>query len=323
MVRFGIMGAGKIAHKFAQAIIGINEYLYAVASRDIGRAIEFQEKYNLEKAYGSYEALLADPKVDCIYVATPMAMHYEDMLLCLEAGKHVLCEKTFTLNYKQTEHIFQIAKAKNLFVMEAMWTRFLPTIQEVQKLVADGEIGDIISMEAFINLKLDFPPESRIYSKALGGGALLDVGVYPINLANMFMGIPDSFDTSVKLGPTGVDIDEKITYFYPHSHADLYASVVNDERKEAYIYGTKGYVHIPGFWYTETAIVYNNHHKIIKTIEHKHIVNGFEYEIFEAIKCIKKKWIESPIMPHKTSLEIMRQMDEIRKSWNLQYPGEF
>jgi len=322
MVRFGIMGAGKIAHRFAQAIIGINEYLYGIASRDLGRAMEFQEKYDLEKAFGSYEALLADPKVDCVYVATPMAMHYEDMLMCLEAGKHVLCEKTFTLNQKQADHIFQVAKAKNLFVMEAMWTRFLPTIQEVQKLVADGEIGEIISMEAYINLKLDFPPDNRIYSKALGGGALLDVGVYPLNLANMFMGIPDSFDTDVKMGSTGVDIDEKITYFYPHSHANLYASVVNDERKEAYIYGTKGYVHIPGFWHTETAIVYNNHHKIIKTIEHKNIINGFEFEIFETIRCIKKKLIESPIMPHKTSSEIMRQMDEIRKSWNLQYPGE-
>jgi predicted dehydrogenase len=322
MVKFGIIGAGKIAHQFTKALLGINEYLYAVASRDLGRAMEFAQIYDIEKYYGSYEELLKDPEVQCVYIATPMSEHYKNMLDCLYAGKHVICEKTFTLNYKEAKIVCNLAKEKGLFLMEAMWTRFLPTIQEVQKVINEGMIGDIVQIESFINLRLDLPLESRIFSKALGGGALLDVGVYPINMANLFLGIPDSFDTEVKFAKTGVDSEEKITYFYPHSHATLYASVINNDKKDTYIYGTKGYVHIPGFWSTETAIVFNNHHKIIKEIEHKHIVNGMEYEIFEAVKCIKKKLIESPIMPHKTTLDIMRQMDEIRKSWDLVYPTE-
>lgn len=322
MVKFGIMGAGKIAHKFAKAILGINEYLYAIASRDLGRAQEFASIYELEKAYGSYAEMLADPNVHCVYIATPMSEHYANMLQCLEAGKHVLCEKSFTINHKQAEHVLQIAKSKGLFVMEAMWTRFLPTIQEVQRIIQEGVIGDIVQIEAFINLKLDAPLESRIYSKDLGGGALLDVGVYPIHLANLLLGIPDSFDSEVQFAKTGVDANEKITYLYPHNSATLYASVINDDKKEAYIYGTKGYIHIPGFWYTESATVFNNHHKVIRVIEHKHIVNGFEYEIFETVRCIKKRLIESPLMTHATTIEIMRQMDEIRKSWDLVYPQD-
>ena len=206
--------------------------------------------------------------------------------------------------------------------MEAMWTRFLPAIQEVQKSINDGLIGDITKIESYINLKLESSPEGRIYSKALGGGALLDVGVYPINMANLFLGVPDSFDTEVKFTKTGVDAEEKITFFYPNAIASLYASVITNDKKDTYIYGTKGYIHIPGFWSTETAIVFNTHHKIIKEIEHRHLVNGFEYEILEAVKCIKKNLVESSIMSHKSTLEIMRQMDEIRKSWDLVYPQE-
>ncbi len=322
MVKFAIMGAGKIAHKFAQACIGINEYLYAIASRDLGRAMGFAERYDLEKYYGSYQEMLQDDEVDCVYIATPMSEHYQNIYDCLMAGKHVLCEKSFTLNHKQAQTVCALAKQKGLFLMEAMWMRFLPTIQEVQQVIRDGLIGDIIEMESFINMRLDFPLESRIYNPSLGGGALLDVGVYPVHMANLILGIPDSFDSEVKFASTGVDIDEKITYLYPHTDATLYASVVKEDKKDTIIYGSKGYIHIPHFWGTEQALVFNNHHKIIKEIEHKHLVNGFEYEIFETVKCIKKKLVESPILPHQTTIEIMKQMDALRKSWNLKYPQE-
>jgi predicted dehydrogenase len=218
--------------------------------------------------------------------------------------------------------VVDLSEEKKIFVMEAMWTRFLPTIQEVQKLVNEGVIGDIISIEAYITMFLDFPMTSRIYSKSLGGGALLDLSVYPIHLANLFLGVPDSFETEVKFASTGVDTEEKITYFYPHSTATLYASVIHEDKREATIYGTKGYVHIPDFWSTESATVYNNHHKVIRQIDHKHIVNGFEYEIFETVRCIKKKWNESPVLSHATTQEIMRLMDALRKTSGLVYPQD-
>ncbi len=322
MIKFGVMGAGKIAHRFCQAMNGINETLYAIASRDLERAARFVTNYGFAKAYGTYEELLADPEVKCVYVATPHGLHYEHVKLCLEAGKNVLCEKAFTLNRREAQDLFDLARVKGLFVMEGMWTRFLPAIQEVKKVVDQGEIGDIIEIDADFCFESGASADDRLFDPALGGGALLDVGIYPLTLVNLFLGVPDSFDTEVTMGPTGVDVTEKITYFYPHATAVMNASIVADLGREAYIYGTKGYIHIPAFWSTEVATVYNKDHKIVREIAVKHLVNGLEYEIFETIRCIRKKELESSVCPHEATLEILRQTDEIRASWNFRYPGE-
>ena len=322
MINFGVLGAGKIAHRFCQAMNGINENLHAIASRDIERAARFVTNYGFVKAYGTYAELISDPDIGCIYVATPHGLHFEHVKMCLEAGKHVLCEKAFALNRGQAETLFRIARAKGLFVMEAMWTRFLPAILEVKRLVDAGEIGDIIEIDADFCFESGADSSDRLFDPALGGGALLDVGIYPLTLVNLFLGIPDNFDAEVTMGPTGVDVTEKITYFYPHAFAVMNASIVEDRAKEAYIYGTKGYVHLPNFWSTEVATVYNNNHKIVREIAVKHIVNGMEYEIFETIKCIRRKAVESALCPHETTIEILRQTDELRKSWNFRYPGE-
>jgi len=322
MIKFGVLGAGKIAHRFCQAMNGINENLYAIASRDIERAARFVTNYGFQKAYGTYAELLADPEIRCVYVATPHGLHAEHVRLCLEAGKNVLCEKAFTLNVAQARELFELAKAKGLFLMEAMWTRFLPAILEVKRLVDAGEIGDIIEIDADFCFDSGAAADDRLFDPALGGGALLDVGIYPLTLVNLFLGIPDSFDSEVTMGPTGVDVTEKITYLYPHATAVMNASIVADLGREAYIYGTKGYVHLPDFWATEVATVYNNNHKIVREIAIKHIVNGLEYEIFETIRCIRRKAVESALCPHETTLEILRQTDALRASWNFRYPGE-
>jgi predicted dehydrogenase len=322
MVKFGVMGAGRIAHRFCQAMNGIDESIRAIASRDPERAERFAMDFGIEKAYGTYEELLADPEVACVYIATPHALHHAQIMACLEAGKNVLCEKAFTLNHRQAKEVFDFAVKKGLFVMEAMWTRFLPAINEVKRLIDAGEIGDIIEIDADFSFASGAGPDDRLFDPALGGGALLDVGIYPVTLVNLFLGIPDSFDTEVTMGSSGVDVSEKITYFYPHASAILYASIVADGDREAYIYGTKGYVHLPNFWSTEVATVYNNNHKIVREISCKHMVNGMEYEIFEALRCIRAKSVESAVCPHEATLEILRQMDAIRASWNFRYPGE-
>jgi predicted dehydrogenase len=322
MIRFGILGAGKIAHAFAAAAKGIDQPLQAVASRDREKAEAFRTKWNLPTAYGSYEALLADPLVDCVYVATPHGLHYEHMLQIIEAGKHILCEKAFTLNAKQAQDVFAKAEAKGLFVMEAMWTRFLPTIQDVQKLVASGEIGEIIQIDASFCFEASKDPEGRHLNLALGGGALLDVGIYPITIANLFLGTPTSIESEVRLHPSGADIAETITYLYPEAEAFLKAGFDEDLPRDAFLYGTTGYVQLPHFNGAERAIVFDRNHKIVKVIEHKHLVNGLEYEIFETVRCIKKKLIESPLMTHETTLEILAQMDQLRREWKLSYPQE-
>jgi len=322
MIRFGVLGAGSIAHTFSSAAVGVQENLYAIASRDLSRAEAFQKQYGYEKAYGSYEELLADSLVDCVYVATPHGLHFEQMLACIEHGKHILCEKAFTLNAKEAKIVFDRANEKKLFVMEAMWSRFLPTIQEIQKAIQSDEIGEIFEIEITFGFAAGAKAKERLFAPELGGGALLDIGIYPITFANLFLGIPDSVESVVTMTESGVDLESNITYFYPEAQAVLRSSFKDNLGNEAYIYGSKGYIHIPNFHAAEVATIFNNNHKVVRIIEHKHLVNGFEYEIFEAVKCIRKKHTESSIMPHSQTLEILSQMDEIRKEWNLVYPSE-
>ncbi|MBU1144723.1 MAG: Gfo/Idh/MocA family oxidoreductase [Firmicutes bacterium] len=322
MIKFGVMGAGRISASFSSAVNGINEHLYAIASRNLLKAETFKNKYHYQVAYGSYEEMLDDPLVDCVYIATPHSFHFDQMKLCLEKGKHILCEKSFTLNHKQAIIIYELARRKHLFVMEAMWTRFLPTLLEVKKLIDQDEIGEIIQIDATFGFKAEMDLQNRLFNLNLGGGALLDVGLYTLTLANLFLGVPDNIESTVVMSKEGIDLSETITYFYPHAQAVLMASLVEDLGTDAYIYGTKGYFHIPSFHSANLAILYNNNHKALREIEHKHIVNGLEYEIFETIKCIKKKSIESPLMTHENSIEILRQMDHLRKKWNLVYPQE-
>jgi predicted dehydrogenase len=322
MIRFGVMGAGKIAHKFCQAVVGIGGNLEAVASRSPEKALLFQTEYHFAKTFGSYPEMLSDPLVDCVYIATPHGLHYEHLLLCLNAGKHVLCEKAFTLNEKQATEVLSLAKKKHLFVMEAMWTRFLPVILDVQKAVLAGEIGEVIGLEASFAFKSDADPCDRLYNPELGGGALLDVGIYPLTMANLILGVPESIEADAHFALTGVDATDRITLHYPHATATLVASIENNMAREAIIIGTKGSVRIPDFWATERATFQNLNHRITRKINRPHPVNGMEYEIREVLRCLEAHLIESPMMSHRMTLEIMRQMDQIRRIWNFRYPQE-
>ncbi|MGM0436287.1 MAG: Gfo/Idh/MocA family protein [Bacillota bacterium] len=322
MVRFGVIGAGNIAHKFSEALNGMNGYLRAIASSKIEKAQKFQRDYGYEHAYEGYDALFKDEGVDCVYIATPHAFHYEQMLQAIAHGKHVLCEKSFTLNEAQAKRVYEEAKKKGVFVMEAMWTRFLPVLSEVLEVVEKGGIGALEKIEANFTFDVPIKEDNRLFNKSLGGGALLDIGIYPITLVNMLMGEPKSFETTVEKHNTGVDIEHSITYFYEGVTAYMHSSFKDDSTPKAMIQGTNGKIEMDYFWEAEKAYVYNKDGFLVRTIHHPHPINGFEYEISEVIHAIESGKLESNIVPHKTTLSILRQMDAIRKVWNLEFPGE-
>jgi len=322
MVRFGVIGAGSIARVFCEAVRGVQGNLYAVASRDQKRSDELKDAYGFEKAYDSYEKLLSDPLVDCVYLATPHGLHYEQMMMILDYKKHILCEKSFTLNAKQAAAVFKKAKENNLFVMEAMWTRFLPTIKEVLVSVKNKMIGDITHLENSFGFSFENRDQSRLFDPKLGAGALLDIGVYSVTMAHLFLGNPSHFDTEVILDPRGFDLSESITFHYPDLDAHMSCSLESILDNECIITGTKGVIKIPQFWRAEKAYIYDLNHQLIKEIAHPHPINGFEFEILEVIKCIESGLTESSTMTHQTTLDIMKLMDGLRYAWGLKYPQE-
>ena len=323
MIRFGVIGAGNIARTFCDAMQVVEEgSLYAIASRDLTRAQDYQRTYGFDKAYESYETLFQDPNVDCVYVATPHGLHYEQMMLALDYKKHLLCEKAFTLNEAQAQAVFDKARAQGCFVMEAMWTRFLPTIQALQGALSEGVLGEITRVEAALCFDLQKPDDHRVLAKALGGGALLDVGIYPITFANLVLGAPSSFEATMTPASTGVDGSNEMTYHYPKAVAVLKSSVLTQGDPTARIEGTKGYAVVPNFWSTTQATLYDWQDQVLMSIDMPHEVNGFEYEIREVIQRLHAGDLESAWMSHQTTLAILKQMDAIRARWNLTYPQE-
>lgn len=321
-MRFGIIGAGRIARTFAAALVAREIPIQAIASRSIGRARRFQKEFSVNKAYGSYEELYADPDVTVVYVATPHGLHEKQMLSILDYGKPILCEKAFTLNEEQARRVFKKAEEQGLFVMEAMWTRFLPVIQKIVKFVNDGMIGKVERVEASFCFESKADETDRLFAPDLGGGALLDVGIYPITFAHLFLGSPLSTKSDVTFGPTGVDIDETLYFHYPHAEAELRASIVKDDVREGIIRGTKGSIRVENFWMAERAYIYNTHDELIREIHLPHAANGMEYEAEEVIRCLQKGEKESRVMPHALTLDILSIMDDIRKQWRFKYPNE-
>jgi len=326
MLKIGIIGAGNIARTFIEAVVkgNIKVTLEAIASRDLLKANEYKKLYRFKKAYGSYQELYKDTEVDLIYVATPHSFHYEQMMEILDYNKHIICEKPLTINHIQAEKVFQKAKQKKLFVMEALWTRFLPVIKELKMLVDNNIIGEVQRVEADFCFNSDSDENHRLRNPYLGGGALLDLGIYTISFADMFLGEPDSFETKFFIDPvTGVDVDEQIIYKYEGDKiAILSSSFVKDKALLGKIYGEKGYVIVEEFHQTQKAYIYNKDNVLIKTLDHPHLVNGFEYEIISAIYSIEKGFLEDVHIPHSKTIRILEQMDQIRESWGFKYPKE-
>lgn len=319
----GIMGSGNIAGIMAGTINKMkNVRVYAVASRQQVHADVFAGKYGCKKAYGSYADLVADKKVDLIYVATPHSEHYENVKMCLEAGKPVLCEKAFTLNAAQAEELVRIAAEHKVFLAEAMWTRYMPMLTTIREVIGSGIIGEPKTLTA--NLGYVISDKERLTNRALGGGALLDVGVYTINFALMIFGHNISKIASCcTFTETGVDEQNAICLqYYDGKAANLNSSMVSLSDRQGIIYGTKGFAVVENINNFESIAVYDRQYKKVASYKCPKQISGYEYEVAACIEAIKCGLIECAQMPHSETLRVMRIMDEIRSQWGMKYPCE-
>jgi predicted dehydrogenase len=323
-MRWGIIGTGKIAKAFATGLTVLPEAeLVAVGSRTAKSANEFADIFGVPHRHASYESLANDPNVDVIYVATPNTLHKENSLLCLQAGKAVLCEKPFTINAAEAEAVIQLARAKELFLMEAMWTRFIPLVGKVRQLLADGVIGDLQMLVADLGFWADFDPLHRVFNPQLGGGALLDLGVYSISLAWMIFGSPSRITSMAELGETGVDEQAAIIMGYDEGQlATLYTSIRTDTPAEAILMGTKGQIRIHPPMFRPTKLTLSLTGQEDSVIEMPLEGNGYNYQAAEVIRCLQAGKLESNTMPLDETLAIMKAMDQIRDQWGLKYPME-
>ncbi|MDO5352810.1 MAG: Gfo/Idh/MocA family oxidoreductase [Succinatimonas sp.] len=327
MLKFGILGAGKIAGVMATTINmmienGEDICLWAVGSRSKERSQEFAQKYNIKHAYDSYESLVADPKLDLVYIATPHNLHYENALLCMEHGKHVLCEKAFTVNALQAKKLCDFAKEHKLLLAEAIWTRFMPMRQMINEELASGIIGNIRMLTA--NLSYPMLKKERLYNINLAGGALLDVGIYPLNFANMILGTPDRIDASCIKSATGVDLSESMTLTYESSArmAVLCSTYAAASDRFGFIHGESGYMQVENINNPQGYKIFNKNFELIKEVVCPKQLTGYEYEVRECMQCIKDGLLECPSMPHQDTLNMMNQLDTIRAQFGVKYPFE-
>ncbi|MGE0587704.1 MAG: Gfo/Idh/MocA family protein [Cyclobacteriaceae bacterium] len=320
-LKWGIIGLGKIAHKLASDLQQSSDaVLYGVASRDTQKAMEFSEKYNSPKCYGSYEELAHDPEVDVIYIATPHVFHFENAMLCLKNGKHVLCEKPMGMNTKQVTALIAEAQARSLFLMEGIWTRFIPATEKLIELLNKKIIGDILFVRADFGFTSPFNPEGRLYNKQLGGGALLDIGIYPIYFSLLTLGVPSRIQASARMTQTGVDSYCAMLFDYDsNARAMLDCTIEADTPTEAYIYGSNGHIKIHNrFHHPEKLSVYRNK-ELVEEINMKYDGFGYLHEIEAVNRCVRDKRTESPRLTHQMSLDLVSVMDKVRDEIGLVY----
>lgn len=318
----GIMGTGNIAGRAVETLRHLDGIdAYAVASRTPKRAKQYAEEQGIAVYYGSYEELVSDPAVDLVYVATPHSEHYENVTLALDHGRHVLCEKAFTLNAAEAGHLAEKARRKGLFLAEAMWIRYLPITAAVHDFVFSGIIGDvrIISME-FFNFVCDRP---RIIDPALGGGALLDLGIYCLNHARIHFGADiERTESSVRLY-NGVDLQESIQLYYRDGRTVNISVATNaGGGRQCAFFGTKGYVVLDHLQQPRTAAAYDFKRNLLGSCTLPPVITGYEFEFREAAECIRLGRTESVSMPLSETVAVLRMADELRRQWGVVYPCE-
>ena len=322
-MKLAILGPGRIAHTVAPALVALPEIeCYAVASTNLERAQAFAVKFGFQKAYGSYEEMLRDPRVELVYITTPHSHHYEQMMLCLEHGKHVICEKAFTVNAHQAKKVFALAKEKGLYVAEAIWTRYMPSRKIIQAILDSGVIGKLNVVTGNLSYKIDY--KERLVDPALAGGALLDVGIYGLNFALMHFGNDiDRVESSVQMTPSGVDGMESITIFFKDGRmAVLNHSMYARSDRKGIFHGDKGYVVVENINNPNAVNVYNDNDELLAHYDVPEQINGYEYEFKEAVRCIAAGKTESDSMSAAESIFVMELMDTLRKQWGLVYPME-
>jgi predicted dehydrogenase len=324
-VRWGILGPGRIAHKFAtglQAAPGAK--LVAVGSRSQENADRFADEFGAPNRHGSYAALAADPDVDVVYVATPHPAHMDATLLCLDHGKAVLCEKPFAMNLRQAERMVASAREKQIFLMEAMWTRFRPAIRKAVELVDAGAIGTPELLQIAVGWSSGFDPESRLFNKELGGGILLDGGIYPLSLASHFLGEPQGIASLAHMAPTGVDDQAGVVLSYPSgAMASIVFSVRVTPHAIATLTGTEGRIEIHEDWHKPEGFTLRRRDGSTEVYDFSLTEgNGYQYEAMHVMACLRDGKTESDIMPLDETLALMRTLDTIRAQWGLEYDAD-
>lgn len=322
-MRWGIAATGGIARKFAQDLAHVPDaQLVAVGSRSRESAAAFGSTYGAPHRHGSYEALAADPDVDAVYVATPQSRHRDDVLLFLEAGKAVLCEKPFALTGAEAASMVAAARTRGVFLMEGMWSRFLPAWAELRAQIAAGAIGDVHLISASFGFRMSVDPSHRLFDLALGGGALLDLGVYPVTLVSMLLGRPSRVAALARLGETGVDEQTSaILGFESGAMAMLSAAIRTNIPIAAHIAGSEGAITIPPVFHMASALELSGPHGD-RRIECPITGNGLHYQALEVGRCLRAGRLESEVMPLDESVAVMQTLDRIREQIGLVFPGE-
>lgn len=326
-MKLGILGAGFIAHVMADTVrrmqaAGHGEVeLYAVAAREEDRARDFARQYGMPCAFGSYEAMLQDPAVDFVYIATPHSHHYRHIKLCVDHGKPVLCEKAFTVNARQADDVLRRARARGVLVTEAIWTRYQPMRRMLDEVLQSGVIGRPQLLTA--NLGYAMTQNRRIVDPALAGGALLDVGVYALNFAEMVFGRADGVQGLCTKHETGVDLTDSITLTWADgraAHLTAAANAVTD--RYGAVYGTDGYLLVENINNPQKITVFDGHNRPVRELPCPPQLTGYEYELLETVRCLEQGLVECPSMPHAETVHMMEVMDHLRAQMGIVYPCE-
>ncbi|HEX3038077.1 MAG TPA: Gfo/Idh/MocA family oxidoreductase [Oscillospiraceae bacterium] len=300
---FGIIGAADIANKFCDAVNQVeNAEVVAVSSKSLERAKAFAEKNHVPSYYDSYDEMLSRDDIDAVYIATTHNFHYDNMLSCIEHGKHILCEKSMVLTKKDAETVFARAKDKNIFVMEAMWSRFLPSIQKARQWVEEKRIGELNLASAEFAFVAGKDPKNRMYNPDLAGGAMYDLGVYDIEIMTYLINKEiRQVNSTLLFADTGVDKTDNITLKFDDCIANLQCSICTKAEEVAYLFGDKGYIKISAFSKGGTCTLYNLEGKVVEEFG-KQPANGFIYEVEEVVRCVRAGKLESEVIPHKDTI---------------------
>jgi predicted dehydrogenase len=323
-VRWGILGTGKIARAFAEALKDTpGAVLAGVASRDADSAQAFAREFGAAAGYGSYQALADAGDIDIVYIGTPHPMHAENALMALNAGKGVLCEKAFTINRREAEAVVALARAKQLFLMEAMWTRFMPALAEVRRIIASGEIGQVHQITADFGFTATQGPEHRVFNPDLGGGALLDLGIYPLSIAAALLGPVASVRAQAEMGATGVDVTTGFTLMHEGGGMSVCACSLRARTPcELTVSGELGHVRMNTQFHRTKSVSVALADGAARTVQTPFIGNGYAHEAIEAQRCFLAGEIESPGMTHDETLALMGVMDTIRQQIGLGYEAD-
>ncbi len=323
-LRWGILSTGRIAHSFANGLkFAKAAELAAVGSRDGASANRFGDEFGIPRRHASYADLASDSGIDAIYIGTPHNLHMENTLLCLNAGKAVLCEKPFAINAEQGRAMVKLAREKRIFLMEAMWTRFFPLMRRLREMIAEGVIGEVRMVSADFGFRAEVNAESRLFAPAYGGGSLLDVGIYPVSFAFMLLGKPSAIASKAHLGATGVDEEAAMILKYDRGQlAVLHSAIRTESLHEAIVMGTRGSIRVHAPFWKPSVMTLTNEDGALKRIKLAYKGNGYQFQAEEVMACLREGRTESSIMPLDESIAIMETLDAIRAQWGLTYPME-